>query len=79
VNKKIKDTLQDKREALTLLREKDRRDEKDPEQMLESELDKEISWRTDPNRYETSESILKEIHNAIDRIERKMGKGEEWK
>lgn len=70
--KKQSDILQEKKELLTLLRERDRRAEKDPDLMLESDLDKEIEWRQDPNRYDTSDTILKLIYEVIKRVENKV-------
>lgn len=70
--KKQSEILQEKKELLALLRERDRRAEKDPDLMLESDLDKEIEWRQDPNRYETSDTILKLIYEVIKRVDGKV-------
>ena len=69
-NRKV--ALQEKREVLILLREKDRREEADVYGMLESELDKEIAWRMDPHRYETSNSISKHVFDLLQRLEQDL-------
>lgn len=61
--------IQEKREIVTLLREQDRRNEKSTDLMLESDLDKEIEWRRNPNRFDTKESTLISIHSILQRLE----------
>lgn len=69
-NKFVEKRIAEKRDTVYLLRERDERALKDPDEMLETELDKEIEWRENPNRFETTDSIIKSIHAILLKMEK---------
>lgn len=72
MNKSSKERIQDKIDLLHDLRERDIRALDIPEQMLESDLDKEIAYRESNRSFESTESVLSDIRNGLLRLEQKV-------